>query len=134
MAVAERIERHGSVERLHVARTVGGGPLYWTSVYRVGDVLVDTGCASCRAAVGRFVAKAPVTAVLTTHHHEDHVGNHGLFLPRSSVPPRPPSPPLSLGGGQPGRAAPRPDAPRQERTEDTEPSEERRPDPPTIWA
>jgi hypothetical protein len=48
VAVAERLERHGKVERLHTARVFAGKPVYWTSVYLADGVLVDSGEAPLR--------------------------------------------------------------------------------------
>lgn len=78
-AIAERIERVGDVERLWVSVAPLGRPWYWAIVHRVGGVIVDTGPSVARRAVARFVAQRPIDAVLTTHLHEDHVGNHEVL-------------------------------------------------------
>lgn len=67
-----------------MSRTVLGRPVKWVSVYLVGDALVDTGCSSARPAFARILASRRVASVLTTHEHEDHVGNHAL-LPSGTV-------------------------------------------------
>lgn len=82
--VASRRERFGEVERFHMARTVAGRPLIWTSVYRLGDVLIDSGCSTGRRAFASFLRERPVRVVLATHEHEDHIGNHAL-LPADAV-------------------------------------------------
>lgn len=92
MGVAQRLERHGGVERLHLARAVAGRPLHWASVHLVDGVLVDTGPASARAALVRFLRGREVTDVLTTHEHEDHIGNHAVLPPGVAVH----APPLAL--------------------------------------
>ncbi len=79
--IAERLERHGDVERHHAALAVPGALKVWVSVYRAGDVLVDSGMSRARREVARFLASRPVRACLTTHEHEDHVGNHALLGP-----------------------------------------------------
>lgn len=79
VGVVSRVERHGDVERLWMAHAVLGKPLYWTSCYRSGGVLVDSGCARARPALLRFLRARPVQAALTTHEHEDHVGNHAVL-------------------------------------------------------
>lgn len=76
-------EDHGQVERFHMTRRVPGAPPYWTSVYRIGDVLVDSGCSSGRAAFVPWLRERPPRVVLTTHEHEDHIGNHAV-LPRDA--------------------------------------------------
>lgn len=85
MGAASRLERFGDVERFHMSKTVGGRPLYWTSVYRVGDALVDSGASSARRVFARFVRERPPTTVLTTHEHEDHIGNHAALPPGTRV-------------------------------------------------
>lgn len=77
--VATRREQHGDVERFHMARTIAGRPLVWVSVYRVGDVLVDSGCSSARRAFAPWLAERAVRVALTTHEHEDHIGNHAIL-------------------------------------------------------
>lgn len=89
MPVASRVERHGEgVERLWMAHAVAGKPLYWVTCYRSGDVLIDTGCARGRPALERFLSTRPVSAVLTTHEHEDHVGNHAIVHAPAYAPDR----------------------------------------------
>lgn len=77
--VLERREEHRGVERLWMAHAIGGRPLYWVSLYRTGDILIDSGCAWARPVVARFLREIPVATVLTTHEHEDHVGNHEII-------------------------------------------------------
>lgn len=113
--VVERREVHEGVERLWMAHAVAGRPLYWVSMYRTGGVLIDSGCAWARPVVERFAREREVTTVLTTHEHEDHVGNHeviqaDVYAPRRAVellregPPRLP-PYRWLTWGPHGRAA-----------------------------
>lgn len=68
-----------------MTRALPGLPPYWTSVYRIGDVLVDSGCSSGRAAFVPWMRERPVRAMLTTHEHEDHVGNHAVLGPDVTV-------------------------------------------------
>jgi glyoxylase-like metal-dependent hydrolase (beta-lactamase superfamily II) len=121
-----KLERHGDVERVHMSFAVAGRPLYWVSAYRTGDVLVDSGAARGRPVLARYLAEHPVRTVLTTHEHEDHVGNHALFgagtevlAPRRAVEileQGPPRLPLyrwiawGAHGKAPGVARPLPDA------------------------
>jgi ribonuclease/clavin/mitogillin len=80
MGVAERLTRHADgVERLEMSNAIAGKPLYYVSVYRIGDVLIDSGCAWGRPVLQRYLREHPVAAVLTTHEHEDHVGNHEVI-------------------------------------------------------
>ena len=82
--VASRIETFGAVTRVHMSRTIAGRPLQWTSVYRVGDAIVDSGCSSARAVFAKLVREGAPAAILTTHEHEDHIGNHAI-LPRDTI-------------------------------------------------
>lgn len=80
VGAVSRIESfEGGVERFHMARALAGRPLYWTSVYRVGGALVDSGCSSARPVFARWLRERAPEAVLTTHEHEDHIGNHALL-------------------------------------------------------
>ncbi|MDX8343640.1 MBL fold metallo-hydrolase [Rossellomorea sp. YZS02] len=47
-------------------------PVY---IFRVDDVLVDTGPYSMRNEVRSIVKELPINRVIHTHHHEDHTGN-----------------------------------------------------------
>lgn len=76
MPVVERIERVGAVERLWVSIAPFNKPFYWAIVHHVDGVVIDTGPSRAREAVKRFIEHRPVRTVLTTHLHEDHVGNH----------------------------------------------------------
>lgn len=62
-----------------MARTVAGRAIYWTSLYYSEGVLIDSGCARGRDSVQKFLSQRRVDAALTTHEHEDHVGNHDLL-------------------------------------------------------
>lgn len=66
-----------------MSRVLAARPVYWTTVYLTGDVLVDSGCSSARAAFAPWLATKTVRLVLTTHEHEDHIGNHAA-LPRDA--------------------------------------------------
>ncbi|HWH08858.1 MAG TPA: MBL fold metallo-hydrolase [Candidatus Thermoplasmatota archaeon] len=126
MSVESRVERHGAVERLWMAHAPLGRPLYWTTCHLADGVLVDTGCARGRPALQAFLAQRRVEAVLTTHEHEDHVGNHAVVDAPAYAPARaadilrdgPPRLPLyrwlTWGAHE---AAPRPARPLAERIE-----------------
>lgn len=81
MGWAQRRERYGEVERLHMSRSIAGRALQWTSVYRVGEAIIDSGCSSGRPAFARFLRERAPRAVLATHEHEDHIGNHAILPP-----------------------------------------------------
>lgn len=84
LRILTRRETIGDAERLHVARAYpGAGAFYWTSLYRIGGVVVDSGIRPARAEVARFLDEKPAEALLATHEHEDHVGNFALAAPRA---------------------------------------------------
>lgn len=56
-----------------------GRALYWTSAYRVGDVLIDSGCSTGRSVFAPWLRERPVRVALATHEHEDHIGNHAAL-------------------------------------------------------
>lgn len=62
-----------------MAHAILGKPVYWVSCYRTQGVLVDSGCARARPALVKFLRERPIDAALTTHEHEDHVGNHATL-------------------------------------------------------
>ena len=70
---------HGEVRYFRMARTAFGRALYWTGVYFVDGLLVDSGPPNMRREVARLVAELGVRQCVTTHHHEDHSGNHSLL-------------------------------------------------------
>ena len=71
-----------------MAHVVAGRPLYWVGCWRAGGVLVDSGCARGRPALEAFLRGRPVEALLTTHEHEDHVGNHAIVHAPAYAPDR----------------------------------------------
>lgn len=75
MSGVSRIETVGPITRLHMSRAIAGRPVFWTSAYHWGNLLVDCGARTGREALMAFLADHPVTDALLTHGHEDHVGN-----------------------------------------------------------
>ena len=95
------IERQdfGEVVKLKMSRDVPGPIRYHTSCYWVDGLLIDTGCAHCSREFGRATADLPLSQVVNTHCHEDHIGNnrqcqdrgatlyaHALALPYLAAP------------------------------------------------
>ena len=77
---------HDGVRYFRMARTIFGRALYWTGVYFVDGLLVDSGPPNMRRAVARLVAELGVRQCVTTHGHEDHSGNHALLNARGIAP------------------------------------------------
>jgi glyoxylase-like metal-dependent hydrolase (beta-lactamase superfamily II) len=70
------------VTRFDLARTLAGRGRYWTSAYRVGDLLIDTGCAHTARELADHMSGTRVDTILNTHTHEDHIGANGLLQRR----------------------------------------------------
>lgn len=73
-----RVESHGEITRIRMAKSLFGRPLHEVSAYRIGDLLVDSGPPPT---AGRLVAwcrdareYSDLSKVVLTHHHEDHSG------------------------------------------------------------
>jgi glyoxylase-like metal-dependent hydrolase (beta-lactamase superfamily II) len=64
--------RHGPFERIVLAATEP--PRSQLSVYRVGDLLVDTGGTRVAEPLAEALRADPPRRILCTHQHEDHAG------------------------------------------------------------
>lgn len=73
MPIVQRIT-HEAVEGLRAGR-FDFGLNTASTCFRLGDTLIDTGCANRWSQVRAFVTERPLRQVLLTHHHEDHSGN-----------------------------------------------------------
>lgn len=68
-----------AVTRFDLARTIAGRGRYWTTAYHLDGLLIDSGCAhSARELVNALEGK-PLTHIVNTHTHEDHIGANGLL-------------------------------------------------------
>ena len=81
------VEQHGSVTVIRMARSVLGRPLYWTAVYWIDGLLIDTGPVCTAGELVRVLEKVPIHQIAVTHSHEDHIG--GLSLLRERYPNAP---------------------------------------------
>lgn len=82
-----RSSDYGDVRYFQMARTFFGRAIYWTGVYLVDDVLVDSGPPNLATDVRRLVRELGVRRCVTTHHHEDHSGNHALLAGELGITP-----------------------------------------------
>ena len=78
---------YDDVRYFRMARTVFGRATYWTGVYLVDGLLVDSGPPNLARDVRRLVSELAVRQCVTTHHHEDHSGNHGLLAGELRITP-----------------------------------------------
>jgi glyoxylase-like metal-dependent hydrolase (beta-lactamase superfamily II) len=66
-----------TVTRFDLARTFAGRGRYWTTAYLVDGLLIDTGCAFTAHELVKALEGAPLTRIVNTHTHEDHIGGNG---------------------------------------------------------
>ncbi len=78
---------YGEVRYFRMARTFLGRALYWTGVYYLDGLLVDSGPPNLAREVTRLCRELAVRQCITTHHHEDHTGNHGLIREHFHITP-----------------------------------------------
>lgn len=73
-----RISDYGPVTRFDLARDMPEGWRYWTTAYKVGTLLIDSGCAHCvRELTQTLSSHQRLTQIVNTHSHEDHIGVNG---------------------------------------------------------
>jgi len=65
------------VTRFDLARTLAGRGRYWTTAYQVDGLLVDTGCTFSAPELAEALVETPLTHIVNTHTHEDHIGGNG---------------------------------------------------------
>ena len=78
---------YGEVRFFRMARGIFGRAIYWTGVYFVDGLLVDSGPPNLKREVRRLCQELTVQQCVTTHHHEDHSGNHDLLREQLGVTP-----------------------------------------------
>ncbi|HJU75476.1 MAG TPA: MBL fold metallo-hydrolase [Gemmatimonadaceae bacterium] len=77
-----RIEHHGDVTRLQLSTWAGRSLGYTVSVYRVGDILIDSGFPRVASKLADWVMQAGIRGAIVTHWHEDHAGGASEFARR----------------------------------------------------
>jgi len=80
------VDRLGDVTRIKMGREYQGRVLYWTAVYLVDGLLIDTGCAYTAEELAGFLKGRSLKLAVNTHHHEDHVGANHLLQQRFGIP------------------------------------------------
>ena len=76
-----KASQFGPVTRIDLARTIAGRGRYWTTAYLVDGLLIDSGCDYTAPELVDFLHNKPLSYLLNTHTHEDHIGANG-FLQR----------------------------------------------------
>jgi len=68
---------YASITRIDLARTLAGRGRYWTTAYLVDGLLIDSGCAHSAPELLACLRDKPLTQLVNTHTHEDHIGANG---------------------------------------------------------
>ena len=74
-----RTSTYGLVTRFDLARTIAGRGRYWTTAYLVDGLLIDTGCAHTAREIVSVLADTPLSKIVNTHTHEDHIGANSIL-------------------------------------------------------
>lgn len=64
----------GPFTRIRLTRTFLGRPVHDVSAYLLDDLLIDTGPPTTAGQLVDWCRERPISRVVLTHHHEDHVG------------------------------------------------------------
>jgi glyoxylase-like metal-dependent hydrolase (beta-lactamase superfamily II) len=78
---------YGEVRYFQMARTFLGQAFYWTGVYYLDGLLIDSGPPNLAREVLKLCQELHVGQCVTTHHHEDHSGNHQLLHAQLHITP-----------------------------------------------
>jgi len=65
------------ITRFDLARKLPIRWRYWTTAYFVDGMLVDSGCAHSAPELLTALADEPLSCIVNTHTHEDHIGANG---------------------------------------------------------
>jgi glyoxylase-like metal-dependent hydrolase (beta-lactamase superfamily II) len=74
-----KITSFGPVTRFDLSRTLLAKGRYWTTAYWVDGLVIDTGCAHSAPELLQALADMPVSCIVNTHSHEDHIGANGAL-------------------------------------------------------
>lgn len=84
LPVIEPVE-YGEIRYFRMARRYFGRLLHTTGVFWVDGLLFDSGPPNISREFARLSRELAIRLSVTTHHHEDHVGNHAT-LRRMGIP------------------------------------------------
>jgi len=80
-----KMTEYGAVVRFDMSRDFAGRGGYRTAAYYVDGLMVDTGCACTAPDLSRALAKRPLSQIVNTHSHEDHIGANGVLQRQRGV-------------------------------------------------
>jgi glyoxylase-like metal-dependent hydrolase (beta-lactamase superfamily II) len=66
-----------TITRIDLSRTLAGRGRYWTTAYLVDGLLIDSGCAYSAPELLAYLQDKPLSYLVNTHTHEDHIGANG---------------------------------------------------------
>lgn len=72
-----KIQKIDEITRFELANTLPIRWRYWTTAYLVDGMMVDTGCAHTALELVKVLSDQPLTCIVNTHTHEDHIGANG---------------------------------------------------------
>lgn len=81
-----KVNDYGPIKQLLMSRVVNGQPLYWVAAYLVDGLLIDSGCHHTAGELVQYLSSFPITQIVHTHHHEDHIGGDYLLLQEKMLP------------------------------------------------
>ena len=77
MIRVEAIAGPVQVVKLRIERSLLGRMTYFTAAYWIDGLLIDTGCAHSARQLAQILKDWPISQVVNTHSHEDHIGTNG---------------------------------------------------------
>jgi len=76
-----RTTQVGDVTEIKMGRSRDGSTvLYWVAAYLIDGTLIDTGCDYTKKELAELLSGSkPLSKIINTHYHEDHVGGNALL-------------------------------------------------------
>lgn len=71
-----KVREFGDVTDFHMGRSIGPFVPYAVHAFLVKDILIDTGTRYASSEFLQALKGRSVSAIINTHHHEDHIGNN----------------------------------------------------------
>jgi glyoxylase-like metal-dependent hydrolase (beta-lactamase superfamily II) len=75
-------EQHGDITRVQLSSWAGRALGYTVSVYKCGDLLIDTGFPRAAELLAAWAASQRIAGAIVTHWHEDHSGGAAALAAR----------------------------------------------------
>jgi len=73
----------GEVTEIKMGRSLDGQTvLYWVAAYVIDGTLIDTGCDYTKNELAEFLKGKPLSRIINTHYHEDHIGGNAFLAER----------------------------------------------------